>query len=191
MKTQHLSWPTFAELAEHHLGSDFFSLAEIENAYECSYTPAQKDIMTASAPTTLMLLFAQRHRCTLMPTPPVEYNLFEFYALSQAEVGPEEECWFQSEFLSFSHNELLPACRWLMVGKHPRLFSPQKTWSDQKELVTRLNIFRQWWKSSMPSLPCINCGEYGVWIKWHCALRRLICAVSISPLVISISTVLT
>lgn len=137
MKSLRLRWSTFNELAVHILGNDFLSLPEIESAYGFSYTSEQKELLAASAPEEMMLMFAKRHQCTLIPTLPVDYNLFEFYTFNNPTTTAQQESWLLSPTLLFPHDELLRGCQWLMVSKYPRLFSLEKTWSDQAKLVSR------------------------------------------------------
>jgi len=132
-QSQSRTQSTFETKIRYILDENFLSIAEMESAHGVTYTPKQKALLVEKA-TDMMpqLLRAFKFDCVLLPTLPQECNLIQLLKRHPLGMDQQYKRWFESLFVTFAHEELLPSCEWLIVRLDAFPCSTFQTWSAQE-----------------------------------------------------------
>lgn len=118
------------------LGDDFISPEDVANAYGFHYSDEQITAFADTLPDEKTLQWLRTNGYMLLATPPTDHNLLQVRDLDNQLFYSKSEGWYAESQHTFSREDVVSACQWLMVRKEPYLNSRKKTWDKQKALLT-------------------------------------------------------
>ncbi|MFZ2682165.1 MAG: hypothetical protein WAZ14_03675 [Patescibacteria group bacterium] len=148
-------------VAREILGNDFISPGEIEaNRPGLVYSLSQWQELSNSVPSKEVLEWCRDNCFMLLPGPPRPMSLLDVRELDRGHFYSKENGWYAAESEAFARNDKA-TCRWLMLRKEHVPDSIEKTWDEQQQLLSSLevtpNVAEQVW--GMTTYKAV-CGVY-------------------------------
>ncbi|MFZ2682194.1 MAG: hypothetical protein WAZ14_03825 [Patescibacteria group bacterium] len=132
--------PEGIKSAREILGNDFISPGEIEASRPgLVYSLLQWQELSNSVPSKEVLEWCRDNGFMLVAGPPRPMSLLEIHELDRGHLHSKEANWYAAESEAFASYDKA-ACRWLMLRKEPVPDSIEKTWDEQQQLLSSLEV---------------------------------------------------
>jgi len=126
-------------LARTILGDDFISPEEITAARGLTYTDEQIAELEQTLPSQEVLEWLRDNDFYLTAGSPSDMSLLDIRELERRYFYSKEGGWYSEPSEAFARNDKV-TCRWLMLRKGPMPNSMSKTWSEQDQLISDIEV---------------------------------------------------